>query len=64
VYSRWKLPGEQRTVVLAAYAPDVRIQDVAEQSGRTVAAFYQWRYRMHVRPLKCTRRTLQTEGLQ
>ena len=24
-----KLPGEQRTTVLAAYAPDVRIQDVA-----------------------------------
>jgi RNA polymerase sigma-70 factor (ECF subfamily) len=59
-----KLPGEQRTVVLAAYAPDVRIQDVAEQSGRTVAAFYQWLFRMRVRLLECTRRTLQAEGMQ
>lgn len=59
-----KLPGEQRTLVLAAYAPDVRIQDVAEQSGRTVAAFYQWLYRMRVRLLECTRRTLQVEGVR
>ncbi len=59
-----KLPGEQRTLVLAAYAPDVRIQDVAEQSGRTVPAFYQWLYRIRVRLLECTRRTLQVEGMQ
>ena len=59
-----KLPGEQRTLVLSAYAPDVRIQDVAEQSGRSVAAFYQWLYRMRVRLLECTRLTLQVEGVQ
>lgn len=58
-----KLPEEQRTVILAAYAPDVGIQDVAKQSGRTVAAFYQWLHRMRLRLLECTRRTLQTEGL-
>ncbi len=58
-----KLPTAQRTLVLAAYAPDVRIQDVAEQSGRTVAAFYQWLHRIRVRLLQCTRRTLQAEGL-
>jgi RNA polymerase sigma-70 factor (ECF subfamily) len=58
-----KLPGAQRTLVLAAYEPDVRIQDVAEQSGRTVAAFYQWLHRMRVRLLQCTRRTLQAEGM-
>ena len=58
-----KLPDEQRTLVLAAYAPDVRIQDVAEQSGRTTGAFYQWLHRMRVRLLECTRRTLQAEGL-
>ncbi len=57
-----KLPSEQRTLVLAAYAPDVRIHDVAEQSGRTVAAFYQWLHRIRVRLLQCTRRTLQAEG--
>jgi RNA polymerase sigma-70 factor (ECF subfamily) len=59
-----KLPDEQRTLVLAAYEPDVRIQDVAKESGRTVAAFYQWLYRMRVRLLECTRRTLQAEGMQ
>jgi RNA polymerase sigma-70 factor (ECF subfamily) len=59
-----KLPGEQRSLVLAAYSPDVRIQNVAEQSGRTVAAFYQWLHRMRVRLLECTRRTLQAEGVQ
>ena len=58
-----KLPDEQRTLILAAYAPDVPIQDVAERSGRTVAAFYQWLHRMRVRLLECTRRTLQGEGL-
>ncbi len=58
-----KLPNEHRTLVLAAYAPDVRIQDVANQSGRTVAGFYQWLHRMRVRLLQCTRRTLQAEGL-
>ena len=59
-----KLPSEQRTLVLAAYAPHVRMQDVAKQGGRTVAAFYQWLHRMRLRLLECTRRTLQAEGLQ
>lgn len=58
-----KLPKEQRTVILAAYAPDVGIQVVAKQSGRTVAAFYQWLHRMRLRLLECTRRTFQAEGL-
>lgn len=58
-----KLPQGQRTVILAAYAPDAAIQDVAKQSGRTVAAFYQWLHRMRLRLLDCTRRALQTEGL-
>lgn len=58
-----KLSSEQQKLVLAAYAPDVRIQQVARQSGRTVAAFYQWLHRMRVRLLECTRRTLQAEGL-
>jgi RNA polymerase sigma-70 factor (ECF subfamily) len=58
-----KLSKEQRTMILAAYAPDAAIQDVAKQSGRTVAAFYQWLHRMRLRLLECTRRTLQAEGL-
>lgn len=58
-----QLPCEQRTLVLEAYMPDVCIQQVADQSGRTVAAFYQWLHRMRVRLRECTRRTLQAEGL-
>ena len=58
-----KLPSEQRSLVLAAYAPDVRLQEVAVKSGRTLAAFYQWLHRMRVRLLECAQRTLQAEGL-
>lgn len=58
-----KLPQPQRRLVLAAYAPNAEIQQVAEQSGRTVVAFYQWLHRIRLRLVECTRRTLQTEGL-
>lgn len=58
-----KLPGDQRALILAAYRPDVRIQNVAERSGRTVGAFYQWLHRMRLQLLECTRRTLRAEGL-
>ncbi len=58
-----KMPARQRELVLAAYSPDVQIQNVAERSGRTVAAFYQWLHRTRSRLLECTRRTLQMEGL-
>jgi RNA polymerase sigma-70 factor (ECF subfamily) len=57
-----KLPAEHRTLVLAAYQPETRIQTLAASSGRTVAAFYQWLHRMRVRLLECTRRTSQAEG--
>ncbi len=58
-----KLPKQQRTVIMAAYAPDVGIQKAAAQSGRTVEAFYQWLHRMRLRLLECTKRKLRTEGL-
>jgi len=58
-----QLPSEQRSLVLDAYMPDVRIQEVANQSGKTVAAFYQWLHRVRVRLRECTRRTLRAEGL-
>lgn len=58
-----KLPIEQRTLILAAYRPDADVQHVAERSGRTVAAFYQWLHRTRLRLRECTRRALQTEGL-
>lgn len=58
-----KLPAEQRTLVLKAYMPDVQMTAVAEQSGRTIGAFYQWLHRMRMRLLECTQRTIRTEGL-
>lgn len=58
-----KLPADRRTLVLAAYQPETQILTLAESSGRTVAAFYQWLHRMRVRLLECTRRTNQAEGL-
>ena len=58
-----KLPRDQRELVLAAYAPDASIQDVAQRSGRTVAAFYQWLHRIRGRLLECTHRVLKAEGL-
>ena len=58
-----KLPADHRELVLAAYAPDASIQNVAERSGRTVAAFYQWLHRIRGRLLDCTHRALKAEGL-
>lgn len=58
-----KLPCDQRDLVLAAYAPDASIQNVADRSGRTVAAFYQWLHRIRGRLLECTHRALKAEGL-
>ena len=57
-----KLSAEQRVLVLAAYSPGTKIHHVAERSGRSVAAFYQWLHRMRVRLLDCTRRALDSEG--
>ncbi len=57
-----KLPGEQPQLVLAAYTPDVGIQNAAKKSGRTVAAFYQWLHRVRLQLLECTRQVLQAEG--
>jgi RNA polymerase sigma-70 factor (ECF subfamily) len=58
-----KLPIDQRTLILEAYAAEVRIQDVAERSGRTVGGFYQWLHRTRLRLLECTQRTIRAEGL-
>ncbi len=58
-----KLPGKHRDLVLAAYAPDTEIQQVAESSGRTVGAFYQWLHRTRLKLLDCTRRTLEVKEI-
>ena len=57
-----KLPTEQRTLLLAAYEPGARIQDIAERSRRTVGGFYQWLHRMRLQLLDCVRRGMALEG--
>jgi len=58
-----RLPREQRKLVIAAYTPGARIQEIAERSGRTLAGFYQWLHRTRLRLLECTRQVLALEGL-
>jgi RNA polymerase sigma-70 factor, ECF subfamily len=58
-----KLAPENRDLVMAAYQPDVRIQEVAASSGRTVAGFYQWLHRMRRLLLECVQRELGKEAL-
>jgi RNA polymerase sigma-70 factor (ECF subfamily) len=57
-----KLPPDQRALVLAAYEPGARIQDVAERSRRTVGGFYQWLHRVRLQLLDCVRRGTALEG--
>ena len=58
-----KLSSEQRRLVMMAYAPGARIEEIAERSGRTIGGFYQWLHRMRLRLLECTRRILAAEGI-
>lgn len=52
---------EQRALLMQAYQPGSRIQDVALGSGRTVEGFYQWLHRMRRTLLDCIRRALAKE---
>jgi len=56
-----EVPDAQRTLLLQAYHEGARIQDVARDSGRSVAGFYQWLHRMRRLLLDCIRRTLARE---
>jgi len=58
-----KLSSEQRSLVMAAYAPGARIEEIAGRSGRTIGGFYQWLHRIRLRLLECTRRVLAAEGI-
>jgi RNA polymerase sigma-70 factor (ECF subfamily) len=58
-----RVPAEQRELLMQAYQPDVRIQEVALGSGRSVPGFYQWLHRMRWKLLDCVRRTLAQEPL-
>ncbi|MDP3073032.1 MAG: sigma-70 family RNA polymerase sigma factor [Opitutaceae bacterium] len=59
-----KLAPPQRDLLLAAYQPDSRIHEVAANSGRTVAGFYQWLHRIRQMLLECVRRELKQGFIQ
>lgn len=56
-----RVPADQRDIIMQAYQPEARIQDVALGSGRSVPGFYQWLHRMRKMLLDCIRRVL-TQG--
>ncbi len=57
-----KVPVEQRELLMQAYQPAVRIQEVAQGSGRSVPGFYQWLHRMRRLLLDCIRRAIAQEA--
>lgn len=58
-----KIPPDQRELLAHAYRRDVKIQDVAASSGRSVGGFYQWLHRMRKLLLECIGRELAEEPL-
>lgn len=57
-----KLPADDRALLARAYQPDVKIQEVAATSGRTVGGFYQWLHRLRRLLLDCVERELARES--
>jgi len=57
-----KVSPRDRELLLQAYQPNSTIQDVALSSGRTVAGFYQWLYRMRQLLQECVHRELAREA--
>lgn len=57
-----KLPDDQRRLVEAAYAPGVKIDQLARESGRTAMALYKMLHRIRLLLMDCTRRVLATEN--
>ena len=58
-----KLPEHQRQLVQTAYAPGVKIDQLATQLGRTAMALYKTLHRIRLTLMDCTRRVLATEEL-
>ena len=57
-----KIAPAQRELLMQAYHPESEIQEVAQNSGRTVGGFYQWLHRMRQMLLDCIRRALTEEA--
>lgn len=58
-----KMPVGERELLARAYRRDVRIQDVAVTSGRSVGGFYQWLHRVRKMLLECVNRQMAEEPL-
>jgi len=58
-----KLPPRERTLVNAAYAPGVRIDHLAQETGRTPMSLYKALHRIRLSLLDCVRRFLRQEQL-
>lgn len=58
-----KLPEEQRQLVQSAYAPGVKMDDLAARMGRTAMALYKTLHRIRLTLMDCTRRVLASEEL-
>ncbi len=56
-----ELPAEQRRLVQAAYAPGVKIDQLAAQLGRTAVSLYKTLHRIRLVLGDCTRRRLAAE---
>lgn len=57
-----KLPEAQRALVQTAYAPGVRIDELARASGRTAMSLYKSLHRIRIALVDCTRLVLAEEG--
>ena len=58
-----KLPETQQNLVQAAYAPDVKIDQLATRMGRTAMALYKTLHRIRLSLMECTQRMLASEEL-
>lgn len=58
-----KLDGAQRKLLEAAYAPGVRMDELAASMGRTPMSFYKAVHRIRLALMDCTQRVLAREGL-
>ncbi len=57
-----KMDDGQRDLLMRAYRPGSRIQDLAGASGRSVAGFYQWLHRVRRQLSDCIQTRLAGEG--
>jgi len=58
-----KVPQKDRVLLIQAYQPAARIQDVAVNSGRSIGGFYQWLHRMRLMLMECVQREQAREAI-